>query len=228
MPPKSKAVSSVPRTAISVGQLMQTTLLITAGVVVGIAIVENYGLLAPIQYFLEFLTPVEHISLLALAFTAFWSFSATALLSSYVIGIANKDKGVEIAEPRLQKAHLTGIASRAHGAHVNAIETFSLFASAVILAYVTGVPVHVCNSFALLHAGARVVHTFAYLADWRMSRAICWTICTVTSLGLYAFATFPGFSAFYRHCLFFLGGARHHLDNAPVARSIYEAVRGVH
>ncbi|KAJ1978975.1 hypothetical protein H4R35_001689 [Dimargaris xerosporica] len=178
------------------------------------AVVQQYALLTPLEWFVEKFVDADRVALAALAFNALWTYKATAMIANFVAGW--QEGAVELREPRRQKSQLTGCAARAYAAHLNAIESFPLFTTAVLMAYVTEVDVNVRNSFALIHVLARITHTTAYIADIGLLRALSYFSANAASFYLVGFAVFRNFNDLYQYCFSFIGAAKQHASEASV------------
>ena len=75
--------------------------------------------------------------------------------------------------PRVQAAKLEGVGARCYAAQQNAWEALPVFASAVLVAHLTGANPESSASAAVLWVVARVLHAVTYLAniDWGRSLA---------------------------------------------------------
>ncbi|KAJ1972627.1 hypothetical protein H4R34_005349 [Dimargaris verticillata] len=178
------------------------------------AVVQQYALLTPLEWFVEKFVDTDRVALAALAFNALWTYKATAMIANFVAGW--QEGRIEVREPRRQKAQLTGCAARAYAAHLNAIESFPLFTTAVLMAHVTDVDVGVRNSFALIHVLARITHTTAYIADIGLLRALSYFSANAASFYLVGFAVFRNFNDLYQYCFSFIGAAKQHAAEATV------------
>jgi uncharacterized MAPEG superfamily protein len=76
--------------------------------------------------------------------------------------------------PREFQAQLTGIAQRAHWAHLNSFEAFPAFAAAVLVAQQVGAGQGKIDALALAFVAARVVYGACYLADVASLRSLVW------------------------------------------------------
>ncbi|RKP37294.1 hypothetical protein BJ085DRAFT_31049 [Dimargaris cristalligena] len=196
------------------------------------ALIQNFNLMAPLIGLFGLIAEPERISLAALVFTAFWSYKITSVLASVTIGLNSDNNAVEMAQPRVQRASLTGIAGRAYAAHLNNLETIPIYAAAVLAAYITDVPLQLRNTMAVTYLVARVIHTVVYLANMTQARTLSYLVSTSACLILLSFAAFRNFGSFYDSVLSILGGARYptaqnHITDAAhkAAASIIAAVK---
>src|SRR5215468_1454021 len=74
---------------------------------------------------------------------------------------------------------LTGMAGRFHRALQNFIETFPLFAAAVLMAHVAGKHTWMTEWGAQLYLWARVVYLALYAVGIFLLRSLVWTIATL-------------------------------------------------
>lgn len=94
------------------------------------------------------------------------------------------DKGYDNNNPRQQQAALTGFGSRALAAHQNQIESFPLFAAAVLVPTVVGVTSVVVGYLAVLFVVCRVAFFYLYLKDIASVRSLIWVISYLCVLAL--------------------------------------------
>jgi uncharacterized MAPEG superfamily protein len=93
-----------------------------------------------------------------------------------------RGRGFDYANVRTWQAGLSGVASRAHAAHLNSFEAFPLFAAAVIIARLTGGDPDRVDMLALGFIGFRLLYGILYLADKATLRSIAWLagmVCVV-------------------------------------------------
>jgi uncharacterized MAPEG superfamily protein len=74
------------------------------------------------------------------------------------------------------QSRLSGVALRAHYAHLNAFEAFPFFAAAVLAAMVTHADPARISMLAILFVVARVLHGVAYIADVAVARSLIWFV----------------------------------------------------
>jgi uncharacterized MAPEG superfamily protein len=74
---------------------------------------------------------------------------------------------------------LTGLAGRLDRAHRNFIETFALFAAAVLLAHLAGKHSWMTEWGAQLYFWARVVYVGLYAAGVFLVRSLVWNVATL-------------------------------------------------
>jgi uncharacterized MAPEG superfamily protein len=72
------------------------------------------------------------------------------------------------------QSRLTGVALRAHQAHLNAFEAFPLFAAAVLAAIFTHATPTRMVMLSVAFIAARVLHGVAFLADIHWLRSLLW------------------------------------------------------
>ena len=94
-----------------------------------------------------------------------------------------RGRGFDNANVRTWQAGLSGVAMRAHAAHLNSFEAFPLFATAVIVARITGADQARVDMLALAFIGLRLLFGMLYLADKATLRSVVWLagmVCVVT------------------------------------------------
>ena len=75
---------------------------------------------------------------------------------------------------RSWQARLTGLAYRAHAAHLNSFEAFPFFAAAVLAAMVTGADAARVTLLAIAFVVLRLVYFAVYLANVAALRTLVW------------------------------------------------------
>ena len=96
------------------------------------------------------------------------------------------------AYPRDPGFYIKGPRARALGAHQNGLEAFPLFAAAVLLAELRGVPQHMIDGLALAFLGARIAYAVCYLGDRPTLRSIIWTLAFVCNLAIFLLPVLTG------------------------------------
>lgn len=102
---------------------------------------------------------------------AIWCVLIAATLPYVAFGFV---KGLDPNQPRYHVADLVGKSARAYGAHLNGLETFPWFASAVIVAHMVAGPSRITDILAVVYILVRVAHMVAYLADRQPIRSAMW------------------------------------------------------
>ena len=118
---------------------------------------------------------------------AYWMVLAAAFLP-YACTAYAKGAGADNHAPRLYAENLTGARRRADWAQRNHFEIFPLFAAAVIIASLTGVPHATVNWLAGVFIALRIVYSVAYITDRATLRSILFLLGALCILGLFAAA----------------------------------------
>ena len=95
---------------------------------------------------------------------------------------------VDIANPRLQQARLSGLAGRAQAAHLNSVEAFAPFAAAVWVAHYAGVDGTLRDGLGLIFVAARFGFIACYLADLNPWRTVVWSVGFAAVIALFVAA----------------------------------------
>jgi uncharacterized MAPEG superfamily protein len=93
-----------------------------------------------------------------------------------------RGRGFDNANVRPWQAGLSGLAQRAHAAHLNSFEAFPLFATAVIVARLNGADQDRVDKLSIAFIGLRLLFGVLYLADKATLRSLVWLaamICVV-------------------------------------------------
>lgn len=89
------------------------------------------------------------------------------------------------ANPRDPNFYKAGIANRALGAHINGIETFPLFAVAVLLAEFRQQPRSWIDILAIAFVGIRLLYVAAYLGNWPWTRTLIWNLGFAVNVAIF-------------------------------------------
>jgi uncharacterized MAPEG superfamily protein len=128
---------------------------------------------------LPFSTPVLLLGSIAAA-------SALIYLPLVLVAIGRAQIGMEaIATPRAVVDKLSPPAQRATWAHANGFETFSVYAAAALVAYVTGVQSPEAGWAAIAFVAARTFYPLFYIANIPAGRALCFVIGSICTFNLF-------------------------------------------
>ncbi|MFK7986421.1 MAG: MAPEG family protein [Sandaracinaceae bacterium] len=95
----------------------------------------------------------------------------------------------DFALPRVQAAQLQGLGARAMGAHANAFEALTVFATAVLLNHLAGAAATTASAvLAVVWLVARIAHGAFYVMDLRVPRSGAFAVGFLSSLGLVGLA----------------------------------------
>jgi uncharacterized MAPEG superfamily protein len=97
------------------------------------------------------------------------------------------------SKPRDPAFYDNPIAARALGAHLNGIETFPFFATAVLLAEFRAGPQRLIDELAVLFLIVRIAYVFTYLGDRPTLRTILWNIGFAINVGIFFMPVIRGF-----------------------------------
>ncbi|MFT3774824.1 MAG: MAPEG family protein [Minicystis sp.] len=106
--------------------------------------------------------------------------------------MAKQPGGYDNNTPRAAQANLTGAALRAHGAHLNAFEAFTLFAPAVLACELRHVDVMRTAVVSVAFVVLRAIYLALYLGDKASARSSVWGLGLLATLGLYVLAAIGG------------------------------------
>ncbi|HIK29386.1 MAG: MAPEG family protein [Oscillatoriaceae bacterium SKW80] len=102
-----------------------------------------------------------------------------------VVGYARAKVGYDMAAPRAMFDKLPAYAQRATWAHQNSFETFMVFASAALMAYVTGVKSEWAGIAALAFCLARLFYSIFYIVNFPIGRSLMFGIGSLSTLTLF-------------------------------------------
>jgi uncharacterized MAPEG superfamily protein len=72
------------------------------------------------------------------------------------------------------QGRLSGLAQRAHAAHLNSFEAFPFFAAAVLAAMITGADAQRVAQLSIAFVVARVLYGVVYIANFPRTRSLVW------------------------------------------------------
>jgi uncharacterized MAPEG superfamily protein len=94
-------------------------------------------------------------------------------------------QGLDPNQPRHHVGDLVGRSARAYGAHLNGLETFPWFASAVIVAHMIAGPSRVVDVLAVVYILIRVGHMTAYIAGRQPLRSAAFTVSQLIAVAIF-------------------------------------------
>ncbi len=118
---------------------------------------------------------------------AYWCVLAAALMPFLFTGIAKFSGGrYNNYSPREFLEKQEGFRKRAHWAQLNSFEAFPMFATAVIIAHLTGAEQDYINTLAIAFIGIRIVYGAMYLANLAALRTLVWSAGLACVIALFA------------------------------------------
>jgi uncharacterized MAPEG superfamily protein len=99
-------------------------------------------------------------------------------------------RGIDPDQPRRNAGDLQGRSARAYGAHLNGLETFPWFASAVIVAHIVGGASRIVDILAVVYILVRIGHMAAYLAGRQPLRSAAFTVGGLVALAIFVSPVF--------------------------------------
>jgi uncharacterized MAPEG superfamily protein len=105
-----------------------------------------------------------------------------------VVAIARFQVGYDPSAPRALFDKLPAYAQRASWAHENSFEAFTLFAPAVLAAYVTGQDSTLALGAAIAHVAGRSLYSLFYILDLPLLRSPMYAIAALGTFTLFAMA----------------------------------------
>lgn len=102
-----------------------------------------------------------------------------------LVGLARVQTGYDTAAPRAMFDKLPAYAQRATWAHQNAFESFTLYAPAALMAYITGQASAVALAAVGGYLAARLLYTAFYILSIPLLRSLSWGISMIAIGTLY-------------------------------------------
>ncbi len=127
--------------------------------------------------------------------TAFWCLLAVILIPYVLAGVGGYYRyrqfgAIDSKNPRLQAAKASGVGARAVAAQANAWEAVPVFASAVLVAQLTGVDPARAGNLGLAYLAARIGHAVCYLGDWDIARSLVFLLSLGLAIALFVQGAF--------------------------------------
>lgn len=116
---------------------------------------------------------------------AFWCVFVGGLLPILVVFVAKSDPRLDVHNPRDVHLVQTGLRKRAYGAHLNGLEAFPFFATAVVTATMRGVAAPLLDIAAASWLAVRLLYTAAYLLDLARIRPALWALGVLASVAIF-------------------------------------------
>ena len=113
---------------------------------------------------------------------AIWCIFIAATLPYVAFGFV---KGLDPDKPRYHVSDLDARSIRAHGAHLNGLETFPWFAAAVIVAHMVGGPSRIADVLAVAYVLVRIGHMAAYVSGRQPLRSAAFGIAQLVALAIF-------------------------------------------
>lgn len=101
------------------------------------------------------------------------------------VGIGRLKVGYDYQAPRALFDKLPDYAKRATWAHQNAFESFTFYAPAAIMAYVTGVETEIAFWAAIAYLVGRLFYPLFYIANIAPARSLMFALGSLSSIILY-------------------------------------------
>jgi len=102
-----------------------------------------------------------------------------------VVGVARFQLGYDYAAPRAMFDKLPAYAQRATWAHQNSFESYSLFAPAAIMAYVTGQSSGLALGAAIAYVVARLLYSLFYIVNLPPLRSLMFGVGSLGTFTLF-------------------------------------------
>lgn len=116
--------------------------------------------------------------------TAIVCLIVAALLPYVTVAIAKSEPGYDNRAPRDWSQRLEGTRRRAYAAHLNHLEVFPVFATAVIVALIRDVAEPLLATLSVAYVVLRVAYVAAYAADYGALRSLVWLMAFACPLWL--------------------------------------------
>jgi len=101
-----------------------------------------------------------------------------------IVAMAREAGGYDNNTPREQQASLKDWGKRALAAHENQIESFPLYAAAILVAVSMNIKSGAVEYLAISYLVARVLYIICYVKDQASLRSVVWSIGFISSLAI--------------------------------------------
>ncbi|HEY9879194.1 MAG TPA: MAPEG family protein [Leptolyngbyaceae cyanobacterium] len=111
--------------------------------------------------------------------------SVLIYLPFLVVGYARAKVGYDVSAPRAMFDKLPPYAQRATWAHQNSFESFTLFAPAALMAYVTGQDSNLALGAVVAYLAARLLYSLFYILNVPLLRSLMFGIGSLGTFTLF-------------------------------------------
>ncbi|OUM65491.1 hypothetical protein PIROE2DRAFT_20320 [Piromyces sp. E2] len=91
--------------------------------------------------------------------------------------------------------------SRIQAIHVSLIDSFPLFAAAVIISYVTSVPILVRNTFSILFVLSKLISSLSSFLYLEFPRSLFWAMSNICCYVLFSYAVWLDFPKYFKRAI---------------------------
>ncbi|MEL6400086.1 MAG: MAPEG family protein [Cyanobacteria bacterium J06626_4] len=102
-----------------------------------------------------------------------------------LVGVARLQVGYDMSAPRTMVDKFPPYAKRANWAHQNSFESFTLFAPAALMAYVTGQDSLLALGAAIAYVVARLLYSLFYILDIPLLRSAMFAVGSLSIFTLF-------------------------------------------
>ncbi|MEM6434299.1 MAG: MAPEG family protein [Cyanobacteria bacterium P01_D01_bin.115] len=102
-----------------------------------------------------------------------------------LVGVARLQVGYDMSAPRTMVDKFPPYAQRANWAHQNSFESFTLFAPAALMAYVTGQDSLLALGAAIAYVVARLLYSLFYILDIPLLRSAMFAVGSLSIFTLF-------------------------------------------
>ncbi|MBN9584027.1 MAG: hypothetical protein BGN84_02010 [Afipia sp. 62-7] len=121
---------------------------------------------------------------------AYWCVLIAALIPYALAKYAKTGSGSDNRYPREDYETLQPKQRRAYAAHQNALETFPIFAAAVIIAVTSGVSPGIVNGLAALYILLRIAHALLYVFNRPPLRSAAFALAMAVNVAIFVLPAF--------------------------------------
>jgi len=138
---------------------------------------------------------------IALAMVGFYAVFVFTIID-YIVKILSKSEVDDSPTMRwLRIIKRSDMVSRMQALHISLIDSFPLFAAAVIISYVTSVPILVRNTFSILFVISKLISVFSSLIYLEFPRSLFWAMSNICCYILFAYAVFLNFPKYFKQAI---------------------------
>lgn len=138
---------------------------------------------------------------IALAMVGIYAFFVFTVLD-YIVKILSKsdiDDSPTMRWIRIIKR--SSMVSRIQALHVSLIDSFPLFAAAVIISYITSVPILIRNTFSILFVLSKLISALSSFLYLEFPRSLFWAISNICCYVLFSYSIWLNFPKYFKQAI---------------------------
>ncbi|ORX54723.1 hypothetical protein BCR36DRAFT_321985 [Piromyces finnis] len=138
---------------------------------------------------------------IAFAMVGIYAFFVFTILD-YIVKILSKSEIDDSPSMRwIRIIKKSTMVSRIQALHISLIDSFPLFAAAVIISYVTSVPILVRNTFSILFVISKLISAISSFLYLEFPRSLFWAMSNICCYILFSYAVWLDFPKYFKRAI---------------------------